>query len=206
MSHPLSKDILNLAHDISAAVFRVARVVKNTKLKTALEDAAVDLVSSPADGTVDKLLMLVKLAASAKEIKTLNAEVLDRELNFLSDMIQETINKAISEASIGNEEEPDLAESFAELSATQKPISSSLNKEYKSNGNIAIRQSAILAYIRELPSGCRMRDLLVKFPDVSERTLRNDLQDLNAGGLVERLGKGAFSSFRAVTKHEIIAL
>lgn len=206
MSHPLSKDILNLAHDISAAVFRVARVVKNTKLKTALEDAAVDLVSSPADGTVDKLLMLVKLAASAKEIKTLNAEVLERELNLLSDMIQETISKAISEASIGNEEEPDLAESFAELSATPKPILSSLNKEYKSNGNIAIRQSAILAYIRELPNGCRMRDLLAKFPDVSERTLRNDLQDLNAGGLVERLGKGAFSSFRAVTKHEIIAL
>ena len=51
-----------------------------------------------------------------------------------------------------------------------------------------------------------MRDLLIKFPEVSERTLRNDLQDLNAEGLVERLGKGAFSSFRAVTKHEIIAL
>ena len=173
-----------------------------------LEDAAVDLVANPSDGTVDKLLALVKLTVSINEIKTLNAEVLERELNLLSDMFQQAINTVISENRVGNDEEPDLAESFAELPAVSKPSLPTLAKHDKSNnnGNIAIRQSAILDFIRKLPNGCRMRDLLTKFPEVSERTLRNDLQDLNAEGLVERLGKGAFSSFRAVTKHEIIAL
>ena len=208
MSHSLSRSVFAKAHDISFAVFRVAHVVKNMRLRMALEDAAVDLVANPSDGTVDKLLALVKLTVSINEIKTLNAEVLERELNLLSDMFQQAINAAISENRVGNDEEPDLAESFAELPAVSKPSLPTLAKHDKSNnnGNIAIRQSAILDFIRKLPNGCRMRDLLTKFPEVSERTLRNDLQDLNAEGLVERLGKGAFSSFRAVTKHEIIAL
>src|SRR3989344_697612 len=115
MSHSLSRSVFAKAHDISFAVFRVAHVVKNMRLRMALEDAAVDLVASPADGTVDKLLALIKLTASINEIRALNAEVLERELNLLSDMTQRAINTAISRNTVGNEEEPDLSEFFAEL-------------------------------------------------------------------------------------------
>lgn len=193
MSSNLSKSIFGLAHDISFAVFRVARVVKNMRLKTALEDAAVDLVANLSETVVDKLLTLIKLTASINEIKSLNAEVLERELNILSGML---INTAISANRIGNEKEPDLAESFTRIRQA------CLRSQEKSNGNIALRQSAVLVFIRELPNGCRMRDLLTKFPEVSERTLRNDLQILTAEDKIERFGtvQGPFSYFRAKPK------
>ena len=66
----------------------------------------------------------------------------------------------------------------------------------------AIRQSAILEKIRTLSVrdgqgqmiGCKMKDLLATFPDVSERTIRNDLLRLVNRGSVERLGTGGATS------------
>jgi hypothetical protein len=190
----------DLARDISFAVFRVAKLIEQPKLKSALESAAIDLVAEcgtvpylayvPKDARlpylpyIEKLNELINFAEIIDEIRPVNAHVLQRELQSLYLMI---------------------AESFAELPEINKPILNPLNKHENSN-SIAIRQSAILAFIRELPDGCRMRDLHNNFREVSERTLRNDLQDLKTEGLIERVGKGPFGSFRAVTKHEIIAL
>jgi hypothetical protein len=69
------------------------------------------------------------------------------------------------------------------------------------------RQQYVLKTIRQMPNGCRMRELVTMFPDVSERTLRNDLQILVKGRSVERFGsQGPYSYFRAVTKEEVFAL
>jgi len=206
----LPKSVFDKAYDISFAVFRVVATVNNAKLKSALEDSAVDLILELDDQAVDKLGALVRLAASVNEMKTLNAEVLLREL----DNIKVEIQSAISQSAIGNEDEVDLSNSFADsseqpvhLGATQVHKQEDEEKDIKINSNIANRQSAILSFIRQLPNGCRMRDLIVKFPEVSERTLRNDLHDLTTEGLVERVGsQGPFASFRGVTKKEIIAL
>ncbi len=248
------------AREISFAVFRVAKLIENPKLKKELEESAIELVSKcgeipyvpyvPEGETlpylpyIEKLVNLVKFAEIVGEVKSVNSTVLLRELEILKSAIMgslgkkenidltnafkkvkvdstphgtnaavdkllneiKTFNTAIDADIIGNEEEPDLAESASWRIAEPPVVIKPSNNNEKPNVNIAIRQSAILAFIRGLPNGCRMRDLLTKFPEVSERTLRNDLQDLNAGGLVERLGKGASSSFRGVTKHEIIAL
>ncbi|OGY58220.1 MAG: hypothetical protein A3E61_00360 [Candidatus Colwellbacteria bacterium RIFCSPHIGHO2_12_FULL_43_12] len=206
----LPKSVFDKAYDISFAVFRVVATVNNAKLKSALEDSAVDLILELDDQAVDKLGALVRLATSVNEMKTLNAEVLLREL----DNIKVEIQSAISQSAIGNEDEVDLSNSFADsseqpvhLGATQVHKQEDEEKDIKINSNIANRQSAILSFIRQLPNGCRMRDLIVKFPEVSERTLRNDLHDLTTEGLVERVGsQGPFASFRGVTKKEIIAL
>lgn len=205
----------DLAREISFAVFRVAKLIEQPKLKSALESAAVDLVTEcgtipylsyvpkgirlPYLPYIEKLNELIRLAEAVGEIKPINSHVLQRELQALYFAIATAVN---------NKEEPNLAEFFAEkakLPAISQPAPFLTIKREKSN-SIVLRQSAILIFIRELPNGCRMRDLLTKFPEVSERTLRNDLQDLNSEGLVERLGKRAHSSFRAVTKQEIIAL
>jgi len=206
MSHSFPKHILDKAHDISFAVFRVAAIVKNMKLRMALEDAAVELVSDTA-AAVDKLGALIKLGASVTEIRPVNAEVLYRELDKLSSAIQSVIH----ESAIGNDEEVDLEEVFAELACGEpvEPNSATSGNEEKNeeiSPHIVNRQSAILEFIRQLPNGCRMRDLTGRFPEVSERTIRNDLQALLGERLIERAGKGPFSSFRAVTKQEIIAL
>ena len=206
----LPKSVFDKAYDISFAVFRVVATVNNAKLKSALEDSAVDLILEINDQAVDKLGALVRLATSVNEMKTLNAEVLLREL----DNIKVEIQSAISQSAIGNEDEVDLSNSFADSSEQPVHKQEDEEKDIKINSNIANRQSAILSFIRQstsgrdgLPNGCRMRDLIVKFPEVSERTLRNDLHDLALGGLLERVGsQGPFASFRAVTKKEIIAL
>ena len=199
----LPKSVFDKAYDISFAVFRVVATVNNAKLKSALEDSAVDLILEINDQAVDKLGALVRLATSVNEMKTLNAEVLLREL----DNIKVEIQSAISQSAIGNEDEVDLSNSFADSSEQPVHKQEDEEKDIKINSNIANRQSAILSFIRQLPNGFRMRDLIVKFPEVSERTLRNDLHDLTTEGLVERVGsQGPFASFRGVTKKEIIAL
>jgi len=220
----LPKSVFDKAYDISFAVFRVVATVNNAKLKSALEDSAVDLILELDDQAVDKLGALVRLAASVNEMKTLNAEVLLRELDNIKVEIQSAVHlgaRRVSQSAIGNEDEVDLSNSFADsseqpvhLGATQVHKQEDEEKDIKINSNIANRQSAILSFIRQstsgrdgLPNGCRMRDLIVKFPEVSERTLRNDLHDLTTEGLVERVGsQGPFASFRGVTKKEIIAL
>ena len=213
----LPKSVFDKAYDISFAVFRVVATVNNAKLKSALEDSAVDLILEINDQAVDKLGALVRLATSVNEMKTLNAEVLLRELDNIKVEIQSAVHlgaRRVSQSAIGNEDEVDLSNSFADsseqpvhLGATQVHKQEDEEKDIKINSNIANRQSAILSFIRQLPNGCRMRDLIVKFPEVSERTLRNDLHDLTTEGLVERVGsQGPFASFRGVTKKEIIAL
>ena len=65
-----------------------------------------------------------------------------------------------------------------------------------------IRQNAILDKIKAMSqkdgsgymTGCRMKDLMAAFSEVSERTLRYDLQKLVGRGLVERMGNGGPSS------------
>ncbi|MDD5486460.1 MAG: DeoR family transcriptional regulator [Dehalococcoidales bacterium] len=154
------------------------------------------MVSKNDSGAVDKLGNLIRLAEVVGEIKPVNSEVLQRELKGF--------NLAIAEL-IGNAEEVNLEETFPNKEVKENKVEGvSINKENKQFGN---RQSAILEFIRQLPNGCRMRDLVIKFPQVSERTLRNDLQSLTDQSLIERVGsQGPFSFFRAVTKKELIAL
>ena len=69
-----------------------------------------------------------------------------------------------------------------------------------------IRQTAILTKVRMMTVknedgsllGCRMKDLMAAFPDVSERTLRNDLQRLVAQSKVTRIGNGGPASFYVI--------
>ena len=88
---PTMSPISQKAHDISFAVFRVAKLIKNSKLRRELEDSAVELVvgyeavANPSLFTksatiIDILERLVTLAESIKEISGLNAKVLKREL------------------------------------------------------------------------------------------------------------------------------
>lgn len=55
--------------------------------------------------------------------------------------------------------------------------------------SVAVRQSAILDLIRQNNS-CRLKDIQAQLPDISERTLRYDLQKLAEQGLIERAGGG----------------
>lgn len=62
--------------------------------------------------------------------------------------------------------------------------------------NIATRQSAIVEKIKSgNGSGSRLKDILAAFPDVSERTIRYDLQKLCDSGSIERIGNGGPATY-----------
>lgn len=172
-------------------------------------------VASSLDG-------LVRLGHSVYEIEPVNATILVRELDNLNSAIRQSGNPATG----GTAELPDLETFFnkdlkpeqnltseePEEDLVKNEVSSNSGlvpiKEIKTNGlNTAIRQAAIVNKIKSgNPSmssgqvGCRLKDLLVEFPDVSERTLRYDLQRLCEQGIIERIGNGGPASYYRVAE------
>ncbi|MDP1689430.1 MAG: DeoR family transcriptional regulator [bacterium] len=64
------------------------------------------------------------------------------------------------------------------------------------------RQELIAQKIKELGKAA-MKDLIAAFPDVSERTLRYDLQKMNDRQIIERIGSGGPASYYVV-KNEAV--
>jgi hypothetical protein len=218
-------NISDHAREISFAVFRVCTLIERSVLRTALESAAVNLAAksvsnrNEALASVNELEQLVRLAEVIGEIKTLNSKVLIRELSDLGSAISQSISKTDEvdlEAMFdrGDKEDrdatmPDLSVDPAKQSEARsetRPESIQAIKFSKPPAletNQAVnRQSAISQFIKRLPNGCRMKDLVEKFPSVSERTLRNDLQTLVSSGHIERFGaiQGPFSYYRFKNK------
>lgn len=62
--------------------------------------------------------------------------------------------------------------------------------------NIAMRQASIVDKIKSANgAGKRLKDVLAEFQDVSERTIRYDLQKLCERGVIERVGNGGPATF-----------
>ncbi len=97
--------IKNRSFEIAWAVFRCASLVKRESLKKELENNAIALVSAHGNfkpqkhtlenfknlSEVEKLNAVIKLAEAIGEIKIVNARVLYRELNNLSEAIKNVI-------------------------------------------------------------------------------------------------------------------
>ena len=207
------------AHDISFAVFRVATLVKNTKLRGELEDAAVNLVSKYEEvfdresqfyipNVVDRLERLVMLAESVGEMKPINAGVLKRELTNLQSAI--TAHTTDAQNSVTGKTDVDISsmflpseiltkEAFSNGKAKTK-LPNEVSKEEEASDNftasseLTVRQMAIMRCVREIQF-CRLRNIMEAMPNVSERTIRNDIQNLIEKEVVRRIGGGGPSSY-----------
>ncbi len=104
-----------------------------------------------------------------------------------------------------NDLEGDLEEIVSD-SANQEVVNRQTSgKSQKGSGNgfnTAIRQAEIINKIKSgnfsgnsESASIRLKDLVAEFPDVSERTLRYDLQKLCDQGVIERVGNGGPSSY-----------
>lgn len=221
------------AHDISFAVFRVATLIKNSKLRSEIEFAAVDLIShfeQIADSSlpfttpnvVDKLLRLVSFAESIGEMKAINASVLKRELGNLQTAIDFHLNTYKGEPSglSGKDKDNDIdisnmfpasTLSSGKDKASGKGLTTVVGDKVSPQSmqrgetlvdqpiedfgsDISIRQTAILRNIREIEF-CRLRNIMEAMPNVSERTIRNDIQGLIDRNLVRRVGGGGPNSY-----------
>src|SRR3989344_7678665 len=160
---------------------------------------------------------LVRLGHSIYESEPVNATILVRELDNLNSAIRQSGKLGSFVAEL-----PDLESFFTkeiigkkivENNNTENNAAKGVSQSKEGNGSMnksdginnlsaAIRQSAIINKLNSFSSGqeksgniCRLKDLIAELPDVSERTLRYDLQRLCEQGVVERIGNGGPSSY-----------
>ena len=223
------EDGWKLIQEISAAVFRVASLVREPSLKKELISAAVEIVSRnsseepelPSLPSLERLERIIVLGKTVGEISQINSSVLEREIGVLKQKVKETVKSPGSFilSGFGGREGREVGkEAGKEVAAVR---SSAVADRRVESGNPAIRQSGnaesgkirqsgnpatgktqetdqqinaanrqaeILAYIAGFPEGCRAKDIYVHFSGFSDRTLRNDIRQLNESGKLEKLG------------------
>ncbi|MBU6142068.1 DeoR family transcriptional regulator [Patescibacteria group bacterium] len=165
---------------------------------------------------------LVRLAHSIYEIEPVNATILVRELDALHTAIRQTANLDERLPNLetffsqdnalpnGSEEKNDESASDANMTKTygaqgdQKEGHQAIAEKSEATRpseknqalNIALRQSSIIETIRSgADSSRRLKDILSEFNDVSERTIRYDLQKLCERGVIERVGNGGPATY-----------
>ena len=198
------------AQEISYAVVRIAPYIRRTELRQRIEKLAFQLLEDVslqgfefAIKTTAALENLINLGKSIYEVEPVNAKIIIGELKSLESAMRQIVGLDPEGGAT-----PDMGVFFSKVPAI---ISEENNQEQMrqdsvaevGNGNISgngivstMRQSAILEKIRQSENRqSQLKDLISAFPDVSERTMRYDLQKLCSQGLIERIGNGGPGSY-----------
>jgi len=206
------------SQEISYALVRIAPYIRRQELRNRIERLAFQLLEEassenfePAIKTVASLESLVSLGKSIYEVEPINAKIIIGELKSLDAAIRQRIGLDV----LDGEDSPDLEGVFSKVPAVvldkqefgNAAIDSANQPEEATNGSSngnsngsglasAIRQSAILEKIRQSENRqAPLKEVLAAFPEVSERTMRYDLQKLCGQGLIERVGNGGPGSY-----------
>jgi len=217
-SNDAEQFLIKKAYELCYALVRTASHAQRDGFARRLEDCGFALLEATASGDYKKALSsadasawLLKLGSDIGIVHPSTVSLINSELTHFNSIVAEFGNAAKAgevnltgvfsgfpavvnqDANTGG---------IAAPSAPRARENSSLNGSDLENGNghsvakAAMRQSAILDRIRQsgnLPdgaAGCRLKELQEVLPDVSERTIRYDIQRLLEQGLVERIGNG----------------
>ncbi len=189
------------AQEISHALIRVAAYIRRSELKQRIEKLSFQLIEDTAsmdlsaiNKTVLSLDSLINVGRSIFEIEPTNASILIRELNSLNSAM-----KQIAELPQGV---PNLESLFSRLpvyssqQTEEHSYPSDENNQNRQYNNPAMRQSAIVERMRQSANRqLQLKDIIAEFPDISERTMRYDLQKLCNQGIIERVGNGGPGSY-----------
>lgn len=208
------------AQEISYALVRVAPYIRRVELRHRLERLGLQLLEEVglqnfevAIRTASVLEGLINIGKSVYEIEPVNASVIIGELRSLSETMAQ-----LAGIDLDSGNSADVAAIFSkvpavvpqqeqqeeekEFKANQQTAIASSDEPGSSNGNglaSTIRQSAILEKIRQSPNRqSPLKELIAAFPEVSERTMRYDLQKLCNQGLIERVGNGGPGSYYTI--------
>jgi len=211
MLKTLQEDFLyKKIYEFSYATFRIGESAKNKEIAELLESKAVSLLDSILVADYEKtknmvysIITLTGLLVDSGTLHPVNREVLIRE--------SERINLAIEALpKMKRETLPDLnlGKIFSKtVKLTKQEIQSEIadkdSADRIADKNFAdeiadkseIRQSAIIEQLQQRKN-CRLNELQAVFPDVSERTLRYDLESLISKGFVERVGSRRNSFYK----------
>lgn len=207
--------LVKKAYEICYALFRISSHVKRESFARRLEEGGLDILGAAASGEFRKIGAissvvehLSRVGSDLGIIHPSNTETIARELSNLNSAIAEFGNAAKAE-------EAPLEDIFSKfsLSTSESGNRHGIPREQSEaegqggsleNGNgldgftaggqrsvvkAAIRQSMILERIRQ-NGNCRMKEIQEILSDVSERTLRYDLQGLIERGAIKRIGNG----------------
>ena len=194
---------------LGVALIKISVNAKRLELRHRLERQAFNLLECLGEENQVSLKSqlravdnLVKFGGMLYEIETMHVRGIRKWID--------EINLEIESKHQKGEELPGLDEIFGrKTEVTPKEVKkkepgneirqntaiAELNKEKELNNelnNAAIRQSAIIDRIRQSgnQTQIQLRDITQELPDVSERTIRYDLQKLCSDGVLERIGQG----------------
>lgn len=210
------------AFEISYALFRIAESVKSSAFKEALQDCGIGLLrgvtmpdSAKMGGISVFLEYLLQLGTASGFIHQDNAEMVLRELGILNSAIGEqgdsaTVEKQDIEAIFTTYKQEDKRKRGArprtQLPNTAEPeaIAELPNHDSAVPGfepisdiSAEARQQTIFDRIRQAGSS-RLKDIQELLPEISERTLRYDLQALVEKRVIERIGSSGPATYYRV--------
>jgi len=220
MSKTIQEDFLyKKVYEFSYATFRVASSAKNRDIAQLLEGKGIFLLDSVlvADYTktmdlVSSIISLTGLMVDSGLLHPVNREVLIRESESIKLAIEAlpkkkeilpdfNLNRLFSKQKFRNQSEINIVESeIADRNIADEIADRNIDES--SSFKSETRQSAITTKLQQtenLPgqqAGCRLNDLQTIFPNISERTIRYDLEYMISKGLVERVGSRRNSFYR----------
>jgi len=220
--------ILTKAYEVAYALFRLAAQMPEKDFAEPLRASGTAMLAAAAaedyavaERSLRVVECLVKFGGDVGMIGTPNVDVLTREIFALDAAIAERksvaktdeVNvaeifskpEAVRSAESAMEPAPMRMEDFRAQTESPRephehkpqPLAQRDLPPRQSSNDSAIRQSAILARIRQ-SGNCRLKDIQDVLPNISERTIRYDLQTLVEQNLVERIGNaGPLVFYRA---------
>ena len=195
------------AYEISYALFRVVQILKNESLAKQLEDQALRILSTATLKDYGECLLvlnsteyLLRLGTDVNLINPANSYLIINEIGNFNSAIAEFENTAkLPDLNL----EPIFSKKPIQVDNDDKKTNEETGNGEKASIKAATwspygrspegRQSAILEKLRQ-SGNCRLKDIQEFLPDVSDRTLRYDLQTLTEQGLIEKVGTAGLSS------------
>ena len=200
--------ILTKAYEVSYALFRLSAQMKEKDFAEKLQASGTALLAASAaedyaaaERSIRVMECLVKFGGDVGMIGTPNVDVMTREIFALDAAIAER-RTAVKTDEVNVAEifsKPEIAEHSTEQTSEPEPATEPELVNIESFRNAepvepAIRQAAILERIRQ-SGNCRLKEIQDILPNISERTIRYDLQTLLERGLIERIGNAGPSVF-----------
>ncbi len=211
---------LKKSYEAGYALFRLAGTLPERTFKAHLEDKALDLIVAALEErhaaskrTIYVAEYVLRFLSDVGAVHPETAGLVIQSLHELNAAIAESGNNVeplpldfLFPSKTVEKEESVLLESGKEEPAIEEVIElpDSLPNQASpvSHGSedFNARKNKIMQKVRQA-GVCRLRDLQEVLKDVSERTLRYDLQRLTLEGLIERVGNGGPATFYRLRLH-----
>ncbi len=201
------------SQELSFALLRVAAHIRRYELRRNLERLTYHLLENVsyqnpeiALSSIEAIRNFVLLGKNIYEIEAVNAKILNRELEQLSNEIHRfegttALPDLESMFTKKIEIKPEPKEVIIPEEEMPNPAIESGNQEMDNAeyGNTEIRKGKIFAMLATAPEKrLSLKEIVAAFPEVSDRTIRYDLKRLFEQGKVIRQGSGGPSNYYMV--------